>query len=252
MKVLAISFVLAVAGSVAALTGRIKTTNLQAVPVDRTLHPRKALVITGATLPTTDPSVYTRTPSPPGNFVFKVPPPIGVYPPVMHTVDTKNSFQPTIPQAQVQILNQRGNQVVQMPTPGYQQLFDLANSNTFATQSSLANGDAQNKMFSWGQKIGTKVSEKAGALADVGATLLGNTIKVQNGLITNAQDQYVNVYAAQKNAELAEAAGTSMQNLQRVNMKAIQNDPMNTVTPAIGNQGSMLGSTYASGYRQKI
>lgn len=252
MKVLAICVVLALTGGAACLTGRIQYHNFEAKPIDRNLQARKALVITGATLPATDSSIYTRTPSPPGNFVYKVPPQVGLYPPIMPTVNTQHSFQPTIAQASVKILNQRGKQVVQMPTHGYDQLFNMANRKSFATQSSLEQGDVQNRVFSWGEKVGTKLSEKAAALGGVGATLLTNGMKIQNGLINNAQEQYVNVYAQQKNAQLAEAAGTAMQNTQASNMRAIQNDPMNTVTPSIGGQSRMIDGTYASGYREKI
>jgi hypothetical protein len=249
MKILIVSIFLLL-GTRGGVTGRIKTHSFSLQPPQRQLGSRKTMVITGATQPTTDASIYTRAPNPPGNFVYKIPPIHGSYLPKAAPVEP--TYQPVLRQAKLNYLSQGGEQIVQMPTNQYQQLFSQANSNRFATPSALAKGDFQNKFIGYGQNFASKFAEKTSALGTIGSALLGNALKIQSGVVSNAQNEYVNVYAAQKNSELAEASTQAIDSLQTNQINAIQSNPLNSVTPKIGPNTSMYSSSYASGYRSKI
>lgn len=231
-------------------TGRIKTHSFLIPPIDRRLNSRKTMVITGNGQPTTDASIYTRAPNPPGNFIFKIPPVPGNY--VAKAGPVESTVQHPLHSAQISMLTDKGQQVVQMPANQYQQLYDRANSNRFTTPSALARNDFQSKFLGQTQNFASKFADKTSTLGSVGSTFLSNVLKIQNGIVNNAQNEYLNVYAANKNADLAVAAGEAVSSVQSNQLNTIQSNPTNTVTPAMPASSSMYTSSYASGYRSKI
>lgn len=212
---------------------------------------RKMFMIASATRPKSDASIYSKPVQPEGNFVYPVP-----LSPVQYQrrEGGHDSNEPTykprqIPQTQTQVIWANGQNQIQMPTNQYNKLFSNANSDQFHTTGNLKNSDFQSRAIGFGKQLGSKLAEKAGTLGTISSQLFTNTMKVQTGVVNNAQNQYLNVYAAKKTSDLSAVASAKVKEVQDQEMNKINSNPQNTIGQVNQESGPMWTSSIGGKFK---
>lgn len=229
--------------------GRIQMFDIAPVRRGVPVEARKTLMITGEGRPAQDNSIYTKPPQPDGAFIYNIPPKTGSYssgaPQIYAQPQIQSSYQP---RAEVKFVNNRGGTTVEMPADQYDQLYRNANSDQFHMASNLGKKDFQRRAVGFGNSFATKFAEKTGTISNIGSVLLANSLKIQRGIVSNAQNQYIDVYAAKKTADLSEEASEAVKQVQAQKTDELNADPNNQVTGSLSDNTRMWSSTAGSGF----
>lgn len=259
MKIV-ITFVLLFAGSFSVtVIGKIQMTELR--PVKRNLkdeEERKAMMITSIN-PSVDPSIYRPRIQPENNFVMPVPQQTGRH------FDVSNHFshfeQPVAnkfnhaprTEAEVKLKTKGNTQVSVLPSEQYDQLYNRATNHQFVVPSDISENDLGNRIVNKGRSIFSKITDKTNSFLTAGALLLTNGLKVQTGIMNNAQNDYVSAYAKEINGNLSEISSDNIQNVQNQAAKKQEANPNSTEgANNLGKMPSMYSSSYGSGFLKAI